>query len=118
MQPFPRILLIDDDLLWLETLAEFLRRRGFLVAEAADADRALEILEREEISLVITDYRLPGMDGLHLLRHIRRRRRKVAVVMISGEDEPSLPHRVLSAGALVFLTKTTAPGQLLRKIRQ
>ena len=116
MHPFARVLLIDDDLLWLETLAEFLRRKGFLVLEAADAGRALEILEEEEVSLVITDYRLPGMDGLRLLHQIRQR--KVAVVMVSSEDEPGLPDRALSAGALAFVAKTTAPGQLLRKIRQ
>src|SRR5438876_8171253 len=118
MQTFPRILLIDDDLLWLETLAELLRRMGFFVLEAAEAGRALEILEREEVSLVITDYKLPGMDGIHLLHHIRQRRRKVTVVMVSSEDEPSLADRAMLAGALAFVTKTTAPGQLLRKIRQ
>jgi DNA-binding response OmpR family regulator len=118
MSTFPRILLVDDDLLWLETLAEFLRRKGFVVLEAADAGRALEILANDDITVVISDYKLPGMDGLHLLRRIRQSRRKIAVVMVSSEDEPTLPQSALSAGAQAFVAKTAVPGQLLRKVRQ
>jgi DNA-binding response OmpR family regulator len=118
MNTFPRILLVDDDLLWLETLAEFLRRKGYVVLEAADAGKAFEILESEEVTLVISDYKLPGMDGLNLLRRIRQGRRQIAVVMVSSEDEPTLPQCVLSAGAQAFVAKTAVPGQLLRKVRQ
>jgi DNA-binding response OmpR family regulator len=118
MNAFPRILVIDDDRFWLETLAEFLRRRGFVVLEAKSAYEALDVLDREEVALVISDYRLPGMDGLHLVRHLRQRRKRVAVVMVSNEEEPKLAERVLSAGALAFLAKTSAPGHLVRKIRQ
>jgi CheY-like chemotaxis protein len=118
MSVFPHILLVDDDHFWSETLAECLRRRGCIVHEARTALEGLELLKKECFSLVISDYRLPGMDGLHFLRVLRRHRNQVSVVMMSNEDEPNLPQRALAEGALAFLAKTSAPAQLLRKIRQ
>src|SRR5438552_8770668 len=103
MITFPRVLLIDDDPFWLESLAEYLRRKGFHVMEARDAMEGLERLETEEVSLVISDYNLPDMNGLRLLRHLRHRRRQMAILIISSEDEPSLPNRIVSAGAIAFL---------------
>ena len=118
MSNFPRILLIDDDSFWLESLAEYLRRKGFAVLEARSADEALALLEKEEVSLIISDYKLPGMDGLHLVRHLRHQQRRVAIVMLSSEDEATLADRAVSAGAHAFFAKAAAPSQLLRKIRQ
>ena len=85
MHPFARVLLIDDDLLWLETLAEFLRRKGFVVFEAADAGRALEIVANDDITLVISDYKLPGMDGWELTRRLKTNfvTRSIPVVALS-----------------------------------
>src|SRR5438876_291842 len=118
MTALPRILVIDDDYFWSETLAEFLRRRGFMVIEARDAAEGLGLLNKIEVSLIISDYRLPGMDGLHLLRLLQKQGRGVSVVMVSSEDELSLPKRALAAGAIAYLEKATSPVQFIRKIRQ
>ena len=118
MSVFPQILLVDDDHFWSETLAECLRRKGCIVHEARTALEGLELLQRQDFALVISDYKLPGMDGLHFLRVLRKQSSKVSVVMLSSEDEPSLPRRAVAEGALAFLAKTAAPAHLLRKIRQ
>src|SRR5437879_3858406 len=83
MNATPQILLIDDNRAWLETLSEYLRDRGFAVRTADRPSRGLAILEKDDVRVVILDFELPEMDGLELLRQIRRRR-PVPVLLLSG----------------------------------
>jgi CheY-like chemotaxis protein len=118
MKPVPRIVVIDDNRAWLEVLAEYLRDKGFDVLTATDAARGLPLLEGKEVSLVVCDYHMPGMDGLQLIRHLQQQQRQAAILMLSDDREPSLRARALEAGAQAFLEKSVAPGQLLRKVKQ
>ncbi len=112
------ILVIDDNRAWLETLAEYLRDKGFSVLTASDAFRGLALLDKNEVSLVVCDYNLPDMNGLDLIRHLQAHQGQVAILMLTGEEEPSLAKRALSEGAKAFLTKSTSPRILLRRLRQ
>ena len=118
MDMVPHILLIDDNPAWQEALAEYLRRKGLFVLEARDAASSLAVLERQPVTLIVCDYDLPGMNGLELVRLLRRLHHDAAVVMLSGEPDRSLAARALAAGALGFIEKSAAPTVLLRKIRQ
>jgi DNA-binding NarL/FixJ family response regulator len=113
-----RIALIDDDRSWLEVLSEYLQRKGFCVLTAADPLEGLALLGKDNISIVICDYDMPGMTGLDLIRSIRRQPGDVAIVMVSNDEEPSLASRAMAEGARGFLAKTASAGQLLRKLRQ
>jgi len=113
-----RIALIDDDRSWLEVLSEYLERKGFHVYTAADPAEGLALLRDNTIRLVICDYDMPGMDGLELVRAIRRQRVQAAILMVSNQEEPTLANRAMAEGARGFLPKTTSPTQLLRKLRQ
>src|SRR5262249_10985108 len=84
----PRIVRIDDNRDWLETLAEYLREKGYTVFTAADAPEGLACLARNEVALVVCDYHLPGMDGLELVRHLRKQQKDVAILLVSSEEEP------------------------------
>jgi CheY-like chemotaxis protein len=110
------ILLVDDNPLWRETLAEYLQRKGFPVVTAEGGQPGLALLERNGIPVAVVDFNMPGMNGLELLRRLRERHRHVAVFLLSGEDDPSLPERARAAGARGFLSKTTSPRQLLRRL--
>jgi DNA-binding response OmpR family regulator len=113
------ILLIDDDPAWLETLADCLRHEGLAVRTADRPQLGLALLEASDaIGAVVIDFRMPEMDGLELLRQIRRRRRHLPVVLLSGEDDPALAARALAEGARAFLPKPTAPRVLLARLRQ
>jgi DNA-binding response OmpR family regulator len=113
-----RIALIDDDRAWLETLSTYLRDRGYDVFTTDEGSRGLDVLEANDLRLAVIDFHMPGMDGLELLRQLRQRRRRVTTLMLSSDDDPSLPVRALADGALAFLSKTTAPGVLLRTLVQ
>ena len=69
----PRVLIVDDDDGIRFTLRSILSRADLQVTDVASAEAALEAMEREEPNLVITDLRMPGMDGLELLRSIKER---------------------------------------------
>ena len=78
------ILVVDDAPDTLEVLQRNLTARGFLVFTALGASDALEILESTPIDLVITDYKMPGINGLDLIRHVRENVKDTEVVMITG----------------------------------
>ena len=118
MNTSPRLALIDDDRTWLETLAEYLRDRGYGVETALGGRHGLRLLERGGIGLAVVDFHMPDLNGVELLRQLRRRRLNVDVLLMSSDDDPALPVRVLREGAAAFLSKNTAPGLLLRSLTQ
>ncbi len=111
-----RVALIDDDRAWLETLAEYLSDRGYGVETALGGRRGLRLLERGGIGLAVVDFHMPDLDGVELLRQLRRRRLNVDVLLMSSDDDPALPRRVLREGASAFLSKNEPPGFLLRAL--
>jgi CheY-like chemotaxis protein len=118
MLPSLPIILIDDNRSWLETLAEYLQERGFDVRTAEGGVSGLALLEESGFALAVVDFNMPGMSGLELLRRLRPRQRNVAVLLLSSEEDPTLPERARAEGARAFLSKSTAPGRLLRELVQ
>lgn len=114
----PHIILIDDNRAWLEALAEYFREHGVVVFTASDPRQGLELLEGHDVNVVISDFNLPFMDGLQVLRNVRRRASNVPVVLLTSEDESELERIVLAEGAGGFFSKMTEPGLLLRKLMQ
>jgi DNA-binding NtrC family response regulator len=113
-----RIALIDDDRAWLDTLAEFLQDRGFHVRTAQGARSGLALLDEFDVATAVIDFRMPDMDGLQLLRRLRRNRPDLDVLLLSGEEDPQLESRALAEGAVAFLSKGNAPALLLRQLLQ
>ncbi len=111
-----RVALIDDDRAWLETLADYLTTKGYGVETALGGRRGLRLLERGGIGLAVVDFHMPDLDGVELLRQLRRRRLNVDVLLMSSDDDPALPRRVLREGAAAFLSKNEPPGFLLRAL--
>lgn len=103
-----KVLVVDDTASFRGYLARLLRVHCYQVIEAGGAREALEILAAQpDIRLVITDYNMPDMDGLELIRRIRDRhsRNRLAVIGVSGESDHRLTPRMLKAGANDFLHK-------------
>lgn len=118
MDSRPRILLIDNDLQWLQTLDDCLSRHGYEVESTERSDRGLRLLEERAAALALIDYHMPGMDGMELLDRLRQRGIEVSILMMSGDDDPRTASRALARGARAFLSKTTSLGLLLRTVRQ
>jgi putative two-component system response regulator len=99
-------LLVDDDPLVRRTLARVLQSQGMSTVEVESAPGALEWLEREgPVPLLITDIYMPGMDGIELLRRVRRAWPDTAVLVITGVAEVGTAVECLQQGALDYLAK-------------
>jgi putative nucleotidyltransferase with HDIG domain len=97
---------VDDDPLVRKTLARVLQSQGMATIEVESAPKALEWLEREgPVPLLITDIYMPDMDGIELLRRVRRRWPDTAVLVITGVAEVGTAVECLQQGALDYLAK-------------
>src|SRR2546427_11764964 len=80
----PRILIVDDDAGQRSLLDSFLRSQGFDTRPVASGERALEVLRNEEISMMISDVRMPGMTGLETLRRARQQHSVLPVLLVTA----------------------------------
>ena len=115
-RPGLRVLLVDDEELFRETLAKLLRRRGLEVATASDGEAALAVVQEQAPEVVVLDLRMPGMDGIETLRRIKRHRPDTRVVMLTGHGSVDAGVDALRAAAFDFLLKPVGPDQLVEVI--
>ncbi len=108
-----RVLAVDDDCFVRLLFAEVLARASCRVLTASDGAEAVEILEGEPVDLLITDYEMPRMNGLDLIRWSKARFPHVTAVMITGQDPQALAARGRECGALRILRKPVSVEHLL-----
>src|SRR5439155_303208 len=103
----PRVLIVDDDAALLQALPEALRlrMREVTVDTAESAAAALDRIAARDYDAIVTDIKMPGMDGLTLLAEIRGRRPDTPILMITGHGEDALAVRALRGGAYDFMEK-------------
>ena len=111
-----RILLLDDDTNISHLVRLYLEKEGFSVTEAARGDDALESFRREVPALVLLDVMLPGMDGLQVLREIRKTS-KVPVIMLTARDETFDKVLGLELGADDYVTKPFETKELVARVK-
>lgn len=100
-----RILIVDDDASIRETFEHHLARQGHEVATAETAEDALALLSEFEPVLVITDIRMPGMDGIELLQRVRKANRDIDVLVITAHEDMKTAVSAMKAGAYDYLVK-------------
>ncbi|MDT8342633.1 MAG: sigma-54 dependent transcriptional regulator [Longimicrobiales bacterium] len=114
----PAILVVDDETAILETLEILLRREGFRVRTASSGREALEALEAEVPDVVLTDIRMPGLDGLELLAHVREVDPEVAVILMTAQASLQSAMQAVNRGAFYYLQKPFANDELLGLLRR
>lgn len=104
-----KILLVDDEPQALSLLSRFLQVRGYQTLVAHDGEAAIELFLRERPDLVLLDIRMPGIDGLQVLREIKSIDPEALVVMVTAVRESGPEAEALEAGALGYITKPIDP---------
>ena len=116
------LLVVDDESTQREMLSSILTRAGFNVSTAATAEEALDRLGQETFELLLTDQRMPGMDGLTLLDRARAIRSDLPVVLMTAYGSVSAAVSAMKRGASDYLTKPFEKEELLlvveRALRQ
>lgn len=107
-----RVLVVDDDALFLKTMQRNLVGRGYAVETCANPAEVMEMLDRGGVDCLLLDVRMPGIGGLDLVQRVVRHDPPVPVVMISGEGSVSAAVEALKRGAYDFLEKPVDPDKL------
>jgi DNA-binding response OmpR family regulator len=112
-----RILVVDDDTVFREELADLLREDAHAVAAAPSVLKALELLESDEFDVVLTDLKMPRQGGLELLRDIRSRWPRTLVVMVTGYATVETALDAMKLGAFDYVRKPFRIEQVRETLR-
>lgn len=111
-----RILVVEDNDAMRDGMVQVLRKGGYDVAEAAGGIEGLSLLDERNIDLVITDYKMTGMDGLQFLNEIKDRLPETEVIVITAYGTIDLAVDAMRAGAWDFITKPISKDELRLKV--
>ncbi len=112
------VLLVDDEKHFREILVKRLGQRGIVALQASDGEEALRFLEEKPVDVIVMDVKMPKMNGIETLRHIKERYPASEVIMLTGHASTRDGVDGIKSGAFDYLTKPIEFEQLLRKIRQ
>ncbi|BFM06600.1 response regulator [Halioxenophilus aromaticivorans] len=108
-----KLLLIDDDRLVRESICAYLEDSGFEVIQCDEGPKGLQLFQSEQPDLVLSDLRMPGMDGLNVLKEIHKLDEEAAVIVISGAGVMGDVVEALRLGASDFLIKPVVDMEVL-----
>lgn len=113
-----KILVVDDQVDMCHTLSDLLEAKGYAVIIAREGKTALEKIEKEKPNLVLLDIRLPGMDGIQVLKRIRKINPKLPVIMITGYGSKESAFRSIELGAFEYIQKPFENQQIVLTIKK
>ena len=113
-----KILVIDDEGIIRKKLKHLLELEGYEVLVAGDGKEGLEILQKEKPDIALVDLRMPGMDGIEVLKKIKEMSRRTEVVIITGHCEVATVLEAMRAGAFGYVQKTINYDQIEIEIKR
>lgn len=112
------ILVVDDEPVSRLVVRKILERAGFSVVEAESGQEALERFRNESFDAVVLDYMMPGLTGVETFRELRRVRRSVPVLLVSGLHAPEILPKFGGAALLSYLAKPVPPPILVQLVEE
>jgi DNA-binding NtrC family response regulator len=113
-----RVLIVEDDEVFLRPLRRALELGGFDVLTAGSGEEALDLLKREDVDLALTDQRLPGMDGVAVVRQLKAGHPEVGVVVMTAYGTIGAAVEATRLGAEDYLVKPFEPEEILLVLRR
>ena len=107
-----RIMVTDDEQHIRDGCERILKRVGYEVLKASTGSEALDILSREHIPIILLDLKMPGMDGMEVLKRIRQLDESLLVIVITGFATVETAIEAMKLGAYDFIPKPFEPDQL------
>src|SRR5437764_6937508 len=114
----PRVLIVDDDAGQRSLLDSFLKSQGFDTVPVASGEDALEILRGQDISMMISDVRMPGMSGLETLRQARKEHSVLPVLLVTAYADIREAVGAMRDGAVNYLAKPIDLDELVATVQQ
>lgn len=112
-----RILVIDDESIVRISCKKILSPEGFDVELASDGYEAIELIKKQTYDIIITDLKMPKMDGLEVLEWIKKNSPSSKVIVITGFSTPEIAEKAIATGATRYLEKPFTPETLLSAVQ-
>ncbi len=117
MDDLVKVLLVDDETEYLETLVKRMKKRGLDITGVPNGNEALKWLAENSADVVLLDVRMPGMDGIQVLREIKKVYPLTEVIMLTGHANVEVAIMGMEIGAFDYLMKPMAIDELLFKVQ-
>jgi DNA-binding NtrC family response regulator len=112
------ILIVDDERIVLDSCKRVLEAGGYSVTLATSAEKALEAMSTDAFSLILMDIKMPGRDGMSLMREVKEKWPEVPVIIMSGYVTNETVTQVSKTDAASFIAKPFTPDELAEAIRK
>lgn len=112
-----KLLIVDDELKFLEAIAERLTMRGFYVVKAGDGYQALAAVKKEKFDLALLDLKMPGMDGKQVLAELKQQHKYLEVIILTGHGSLESAVECTKLGAFGYLPKPYEIDKLLETLQ-
>lgn len=113
-----RVLVVDDEIDFLETIVKRLKTRDLEATGADSGFKALELMDDQDFDVVVLDVKMPKMDGIETLREIKKKKPLTEVIMLTGHASVESGIQGMQLGAFDYVMKPVALDELLEKMRQ
>ena len=118
MRGNPAILLVDDDPEFRKAMKRLFEKSGYDIAIAADGNEALEALSDRAFDLIISDLRMPNLDGIELMGEITKRGLKTPIVFLTAYGEVESYMDLMNLGAFEYVNKPIKGKEILEMVRR
>ena len=113
-----KILLVDDEICYVNVLSNRLSKRNIFATKAYSGTEALQALRKDDFDVVILDLKLEDMDGIEVLKILKKMAPETSVIMLTGHGSEEAARDGILAGAYDYLMKPCELNELIGKIRQ
>ena len=113
-----KVLLVDDELEFVQAMSERLQMRNFRASLAYTGEEALSIIMEDEPEVVILDLKMPGIDGVEVLRRVKKNHPDVEVIILTGHGTEKDEALTRGLGAFAFLEKPVEIDTIVKAIRE
>jgi DNA-binding NtrC family response regulator len=113
-----RVLIVDDEDDFRETIVKRLNARKITAEGAASGVKALQVLEDKNFDVIVLDVKMPDMDGIETLRHIKKLKPEIEVIMLTGHASVEFGLKGMQLGAFDYVMKPAPLNELLDTIGQ
>ena len=112
------VLLVDDEAEFVDAFAERLRLRGFNPLVANSGEQALRMVDEEQVRIMVLDLKMPGIDGLEVLRRVKKKHPETQVIILSGHGATQDEQAARNLGAFEYLRKPADIGSVLEALKR
>ncbi len=116
--PNNSVLVVDDEPIVRESIGDWLKDAGYKVATAENGAEALELVEKQDFSVMVLDIRMPGQTGISVLKEVRAQRPWIKSIIITAYPSAETTAEAMKLGAIDYLIKPIVPDNLERLIRE